>query len=288
MKKDLLIGAADLYDWSKIKVWATSIRESGFDGDIILLTYRVGDDVVENAKKLNVDVYQIEHDSFGNKIVHVDRGRDTQCHQLRFFHAWQFLATDENWKNYRNVLMTDVRDVYFQKNPFTFLDSWSKDLFFPFLKKIVASSEALSYKHEVWGADNMLQGFGPLVHEQSKEWIIYNVGVVAGNAEAMMGLFLILYSMTVGRYIPSDQSAYNILVNQSPLKFNCFGHDNDWACQCGTTLDPNKSHYDKFLKEGKPKIVNGKVMNVFNEEFYIVHQWDRVPELQQLIEKKYA
>jgi hypothetical protein len=285
MKKDLLMGAADLYDWSKIKVWANSIRESGFDGDVVLLAYRIGNDVVEQCAKLNIDVYQMEHDAFGGPIKHNDKGRDTQSHQLRFFHAWQFLATDDNWKNYRNVLMTDVRDVYFQKNPFEFLDGWSQNSVVQALTEIVASSEGIKYKDEPWGNDNMLQGFGPLVQSQAEEWTIYNVGVVAGSSQDIMGLCLTIYSMTTGRYIPSDQSAYNILVNQSPIKFNRFGHGNYWACQCGTTLDPTKSHY--VLVEQKPKVVGDKVLNYFDQEFLIVHQYDRVPELQ-FIEKKYG
>jgi len=283
--KDLLIGAADLYDWSKIKVWATSARQSGFTGDIVLLTYRVAPDVVEHASKLGVDVYQIEHNSFGGPIPHNDKGRDTQAHQLRFFHMWQFLSTDDKYKEYDRIITTDVRDVWFQKNPSDWLDIHRGILH---KSPLVASSEGIKYKDEPWGADNMINGFGPLVWEVAKEWTIYNVGVVAGQSFAMMGLFLALYHMTTGRYIPSDQSAYNILTNQTmATQFMNTMHIDNWACQCGTVLDPQKSYLE--LSDQRPIVLpDGHVINPNGEEYHIVHQYDRVPKILSLVESLYG
>jgi hypothetical protein len=288
-KPDLLIGAADLYDWSKIKVWARSARDSGFDGEIALLTYRVAPDVVENAKNYGVDIYQIDHDPFGRPIDHNAKGRDTQAHQMRFFHAWQLLTTDDYWKKFRYVITTDVRDVYFQKNPSAWLRDRNELSVFTG-HSLVASSEGIRYKNESWGADNMLNGFGPLVYETAKEWTIYNVGVVAGLSEQMMGLFITLYNMTHQRYIPSDQSAYNILVNQT-MKGNFLPttHDDDWACQCGTVADPSKPHLWNVLDEPRPKIQSNMVINEEGVPFTIIHQYDRNPTiLRDIVEAKYG
>src|ERR1700688_3236181 len=116
---DLIIGAADLYNWEQINNWAKSIRMSGFDGDVALLLYRSTEsarlDITENTKPLNIDVYLVEHDNFGRLINHTDRGRDTQSHQMRFFHIWQLLDKQD----FRYVIVTDVRDVIFQDNPTT-------------------------------------------------------------------------------------------------------------------------------------------------------------------------
>jgi hypothetical protein len=291
-KKDLLIGAADLYGWEQVKVWARSIKESGFTGNVVLLVYRVQPDVIENCEKLGIEVYQIGHDSFGRAISHNNGGRDTQAHQMRFFHAWQFLHDNNNFENYGHVIITDVRDVWFQKNPQEWLNpkygvsrldhSFSSQVF-------VESSEGIKYGNEAWGADNMLNGFGPFVLEASKDWTIYNVGVVAGKSRDMMGLFLTLYNLTVGRYIPSDQSAYNILVNQTiPRSFIRTSHADGWACQCGTVMDPQKSHYLPHLVDGQPVIRDGVVISMpYETPFHIVHQWDRVPEIKTLVESRY-
>jgi hypothetical protein len=289
-KPDLLIGAADLYNWSKVKVWAQSARDSGFTGEIALLTYRVDPDVVENAKQYGVDVYQIDHDPFGRPIDHNTRGRDTQAHQMRFFHAWQLLHTDNYWEKFRHVIITDVRDVYFQRNPSQWLRSKENYLSVFTGTSMIASSEGIRYKNEAWGADNMLNGFGPLVFEAAKEWTIYNVGVVAGVSHQMMGLFLTLYNMTHQRYIPSDQSAYNILVNETmSSNFVTTTHADDWACQCGTVADPTKSHLIDKLDDPRPKIQGGVLINEAGTPYTIIHQYDRNPTiLRDIVEAKYG
>lgn len=292
-KPDLLIGAADLYDWSKIRVWAESARNSGFTGEIALLTYRAESDIAENAHKLGIDVYPIGHDPFGRLIDHNIRGRNTQSHQLRFFHAWQLLATDDYWKKFRYIISTDVRDVYFQRNPSDWLTRNQHKLSASDGKSLVASSEGIRYKNESWGADNMMNGFGPLVYDVAQEWTIYNVGVVAGVSENVMGLFLTLYNMTHERYIPSDQSAYNILVNQTMnSNFVLTNHTNDWACQCGTVADPNKAQLLQVLDDPQPIIQTDPQIQLCNRDsqaYTIIHQYDRNPTiLRDIVEAKYG
>lgn len=277
---NLLIGGSDLYDWSQVKTWVRSARDSGHDGDIAIIVYRMGnpEEYVREAQKYGVDLYQIDTDQYGRPINHNDRNRDTQSHQMRFFHMWQFLQ--EEWKNYDWVVTTDIRDVYFQKNPFDFLAH-----FYPKLgTRILASSEGITYGNEQWGLNNMLNGFGPIVTHYAKEWQIYNVGVMAGRSEQMKNMFWKIYNLTVGRYIPSDQSAYNVLVNMTDEnRFLKLDHDFGWACQCGTTLDPEKSHYFDKLESKRPQIQEGKACNSYGDPYVIVHQYDRVPELKRNI-----
>lgn len=281
MEKDLLIGAIDLYDWSNVKVWAKSIRESGFTGDVALLTYRVKNqpELYDRCKELNIDLYDATYDSFGRQIDHNAGGRDTQCHQLRFFHAWELL---KELPLYRYVIMTDVKDVWFQQNPF----EWLK---YGYDGRIIASSENVRYKHESWGYDNLYQGFGGIISRMAveNEWEIYNVGVLAGKSDQMKKLFLSIYNMTYGRYIPSDQSSFNVIIHETnPSMFFKANHTVNWACQCGTTLDPLKQFKDHWTHAG-PEIYNNSVINSFGQQYAIVHQWDRVPELKKYLENKY-
>lgn len=281
MKKDLLLGAADLYGWDKISTWVTSARQSGFSGDIVLLGYRIASSVLENAKNFGVDVYQIDYDSFGNPIVHEGSGIPTQCHQLRFFHAWQFLV--ENHTQYDNVIITDVRDVVFQKNPSEYLSSVLTDE-----KPIVVSSEGIRFINEPWNYQNLVFGFGPIIAEQLQQNVAHNVGILAGKSFAMKNLCLSLYSNTVGRYVPSDQSSFNITLHHGLLtSYVDTNHNDTWACQCGVVLDPEKAHYIPHLLEPQPIIKDGLVYNSKGELFHIVHQWDRVPQLKSVVERRY-
>jgi hypothetical protein len=282
MSKDLLLGGIDLYNWDKVKIWVRSVRKTGFTGDIVLLGYRITKDIAEMGKEYGVDVYEINYDSFGNAIVHEGSGIPTQCHQLRFFHAWQFLL--DNHTKYNNVIITDVRDVVFQKNPSEYLDTVLTDD-----RPIVISSEGILFKDEPWNFQNLVRGFGPIIAEQLAHRVAYNVGVLAGKSSAMKNLFLCLYSNTVGRYIPSDQSSFNVLIHEGLLSsYVSTNHNDTWACQCGVTLDPEKPYHTPFLLEPQAIIKDGIVYNHKNEMFHIVHQWDRIPQLRSVIEGQYG
>lgn len=291
--KDLLFGAADNYTWDQIRPWAKSIRECGFKGDVVLLVYR-GDveNIAEHCAELDIDVIVSETDSLGRPINHNDRGRNTQSHQMRFFHLWQFLSNnamaDPDLRTvdyYRFVITTDVRDVVFQRDPVDFLE--------PHLTKgvsqLLAPSECIRYCNEAWGADNLKQGFGPYVAGWADGFEIFNVGTIAGRAQAIRDLSLTLYSMGEGRFIPNDQSAFNLLVNGDLLTVQRVSHDRGWACQCGTTADPQKiDGFRPHLLGPEPKFDDdGFAYTSRGSKFYLLHQWDRVPGVTEKIIRRY-
>jgi hypothetical protein len=62
-----------------------------------------------------------------------------------------------------------------------------------------------------------------------------------------------------------------------------------FACQAGTVVDPSKiEHFRPNLTEKEPIFKDGKVYNADGEEFYIVHQYDRVPKWKESVMKKYS
>ncbi len=290
--KDLLFGAADNYTWEQIRPWAKSIRECGFKGDVVLLVYR-GDveDIAEHCAELDIGVIVCEADNLGRPINHNDRGRDTQSHQMRFFHLWQFLSGQASndmraVDYYRFVITTDVRDVVFQRDPSDFLE--------PYLtagvNQLLAPSEGLRYGDEAWGFDNLKQGFGPYVSQAAYGFEIFNVGTIAGRAQAIRDLSLTLYSMGEGRFIPNDQSAFNLLVNGDLLNVQRIGHDRGWACQCGTTADPQKiEEFRLHLLTPEPKFDDDGFAYTSNgSKYYLLHQWDRVPGVAEKIVERYS
>ena len=280
-KTDLLFGASDLYTWDKIKPWAQSIRDTGFDGDVVLLVYRGDlDGFAKEASKLDIQLLHTDSDHMGKPIDHNAGGRNTQCHQTRFFHLWQFLA---NSFRYDRVITTDVRDVIFQRNP----SGWLDDYMYKSCQ-IVAPSEGILYKDEPWNKDNMIQGFGPYVADYAKSHTVYNVGSIAGGADSIRDLSLLIFSMGQGRYIPNDQSSFGLLMNGRLFNVVRASFKTAWCCQCGSTLEAERQFVWPHLLEPQPIIKDGLAYT--NEEilFYLVHQWDRVPELKEAIEKRYG
>lgn len=208
-------------------------------------------------------------------------------HVLRFLSIYEYLR--KNWQKYNLVITTDIKDVYFQTDPFKWLDYHNigvKDM-----HQIVAGSECLKYKDESWGNENLLQAYGPYVHSLFKENEIFNVGVLGGSAEYIKDLVFNIFTNATNRPIPIvDQAVFNVLIQTQPYKDVVLQatQASGWACQAGTVADPTKM--DTFrpnLLEDEPIFVNGEVLTSKGKPFCIVHQYDRVPEWKKFIMDKY-
>jgi hypothetical protein len=278
--KDLIIGCSTNYDWSKLKYWVNSINKSGFQGDKVLILMNCDKETVQQVSNAGFSVIAFQQDDNGNLVYQ----SQLMVHVERFIHIYNTLKSQD----YRYVITTDVKDVIFQKNPVEWLeqhlpDGSSEDLVF--------SSESIRYKDEPWGNQNLLETFGPMIHDHFKNNVIFNVGVLAGRGYAMKSLALNIFLSSINRPIPIvDQSTFNVLISQHPyLKSSMYMTSEDgWACQLGTTADPSKiEQFKPFLVEASPKLEGDKVVTSEGKEYVIVHQYDRVPEWKKIIEAKY-
>ena len=203
-------------------------------------------------------------------------------HVERFGHIYEYLRKNE----YRYVITTDVKDVIFQSNPIDFLEANC------IRHNLIFSSESMLYKDEPWGNQNLLETFGPYVHGIYKENEIYNVGVLAGTGAAMRDLAINIFTMAANCPIPiCDQSTFNFMVSMSPYKETSLytKSETGWACQLGTTVDPSKlSQFKPHLLEPSPIMEKDVVTTSKGTPYYIVHQYDRVPQWRKVIEEKYG
>ena len=278
VSKDLIIGAADNYGWDHVKTWATSIKKTGFSGDVVLIAYRVTDELVERCQSLGIYVIRVDHDDRGLSINHTLGNIETQAHKLRNFHIWQFLSDNEP---YRTVAITDTRDIYFQTNPTVFFDAHQEyDIYFP--------SEAIRIRDEQWNLNMLSNLFGPFVTEQIQNNVVCNSGTIFGKVTAIKELMLNMY--LIAKNFPAtgaDQPTMNVLNWLCGVKNSTvLNMDAGWACQCATTMEPTRRHLREDLLEPIPRIIqiDNKpcVVNSNNKPFVLVHQYDRVPELSHL------
>lgn len=285
-KKDLIIGGASGYTWDQLKYWVSSIKDTGFKGDIVLC---VSDMTQETQDKL--------HNEGVILCVYGDNTTRLPPHVIRFFQIWNYLETNPD--TYANVVVTDTRDVIFQKDPSQWLYEnlpWNKG------RELVTSSEGLRYKNEPWGDKNLMDAMGPYFHKMFRENMIYNVGTIGGHYHEVKDLLLVLFQMCVNRPVAiCDQAMFNFLIQQEPYKSIIRPTDNSdtWAIQLGTTApavsagsgDLGKSdltHYLTVYEDHQPTFHGEKVMNNQGYPYAIVHQWDRVPSLKTMIEEKYS
>jgi len=88
-----------------------------------------------------------------------------------------------------------------------------------------------------------------------------------------------------------DQAGVNFLLNLEPYKsitkFN--DHDTNWACQLGTTANPQKiNHFRSNLLSPEPVFDGHHIYNSKGEKYCLVHQYNKVPEWQTKLEQIYG
>lgn len=296
MEKDVIIGGASNYTWDQLKYWVNSIKKTTFSGDIVLVVTNMTRETVNKLTSEGVIVYAYGKQDKDGNIVNQSQNAP---HVERFIFIWDFLRKHKD--TYRYAIVTDTRDVIFQRNPTEFLrDNLSAN-------SIVASSEGLQYMNEPWGNKNLLDTFGPLVYDELKSKMIYNVGTIAGYSEEVRDLLLQLFFQSVNRSIPIvDQAVYNFLISLYPFYGETLRTNNkdDWAVQLGTTeaailagagdigqIIKNKPEmiegYREAYRDIQP-VVEGDLVTNGKEAYHIVHQWDRVPAIKKIVEEKYV
>jgi hypothetical protein len=276
--KDLIVGCATNYDWSKLKYWVNSINQSGFDGDKVLILMNCDKDTAQKITDAGFSIIAFNQDAEGN----LKYESNLMVHVERFIHIYRLLKDNL----YRYVITTDVKDVIFQKNPSTWLENNLLDK-----EQLVFASESIKYKDEPWGRENLTQCYGQGIYEDFKNNTIFNVGVLAGRGYAMRDLVLQLFLNCINRPIPIvDQAVFNVMISRHPYLDSSMytASETGWACQLGTTADPSKiGIFKNFLLEPSPKLEGDKVVTSNGIEYTIVHQYDRCPEWKKVIEAKY-
>ena len=289
-QRDLVIGAVTGYNWGQIKYWVNSLDRSGFAGTKAILAYNVDYDTLEELTKRNYVILAFQKDDANRRVTYPNK--DFAVVVDRFLHYYLMLDNPANRQNTRYVLATDVRDVVFQTNPSVYLDRSYRSCI-----DLVVSSEGIAYQHEPWGANNLLQAFGPIMYERHKQNTIINCGVLAGKFDVFMGLCKSIYLLSHGttQHVPGgggpDQAALNLLLSTAiydHVTEVTRGH-NAWAAQLGTMMDPRKFEvYKPFITEHLPQFNGTQVVTPDGTPYAIVHQYDRVSEVLAAVERLYA
>ncbi len=280
---DVVIGCITNYGWESVKLWANSLSRCGFKGRKIVILFNgreeLYDKLIENGFEVKVFNHYPNHNIYHyprELVIVVDR----------FKYMRKFLFDDIN--SIRYVVATDVKDVIFQRNPIEYLEDNLGD------KKILVGSESIKYKDEDWGRNNFIKSFGEEEYNRIKDNIIYNAGTIAGKADVMFDFFLNIYSLSkianqqqVDGGGGPDQAAVNFLLNMYPYKnVTKFAKSKDaWAAQLGTIANRK---YINLLVDNQVTIFNDEICTQDKTPFTLVHQYDRYPQLNKIIEEKYG
>jgi hypothetical protein len=263
--KYTILGCITEYTIDDIKPYVESINQSGFNGDKIMLIYDISSDTIN---------YLI------NNGWHLIQSKlEEHIITQRFKDIYRFLYKYET----DVIIWTDVKDVVFQKEPTIWLnDNMNKD--------ILAFSECIRLKDERWAIINSGTTFPMEWNFGTKDQISYCAGIIVGKKNAIRDLFIEIYrwSKTSSNSEQiSDQAAYNVLIGLEHFKksIQFVTQEQGFATQLGVVfMRPNEP---QKLLEPTPIYKNGKFYNQNNEEFVIIHQYDRDSKIKQEIKDLY-
>lgn len=252
--KNLLIGAIsgnysskDLENWVNTSDWENCER--------VLLYYNPSENgVIEYLKEKNIGVIIPNFDFWGNEKS--DYNYDTgKCdlstsydliHNIRFYHIWNYL--ENNF--YDKVLITDVKDVYFNRNPFNEIP---KDM-------IIASSEEITYESEEWNRNHLHYNLGLIGINKLLNKNVYNVGVFGGGRSLVKSMCEDIYLMSIGKHKVADQTSFNYLI-QTKYKHS-------------TLFTGLKSYFAVHLHVINAGFVPFNLEDI--PKYTVVHQYDRL------------
>lgn len=252
--KNLLIGAiSGNYNINDVKNW---IETSNFiNTERVLLLYNDNLELENYLKENKISIVKPNFDFWGQKKENftTDTGKMDLVssydliHNVRFFHIWKYLQDNI----YNKILITDIRDVYFNEDPFSSLDDY----------KITATSEIIVYKNENWNQQHLYENLGLIGLETLLECQVYNVGVFGGPYNLIKDICADIYLMSVGKPKVGDQTSFNYLIQTKYKDLTKF-----------TTLEDNLAVHLHVINAGLVLFDLNKI-----QEYKIIHQYDRIP-----------
>jgi hypothetical protein len=258
---DVIVGIEKDLKAKGIEAWANSIVNSNFQGRTVLFSYSPDSELKKLAQKTGLEFVEISPPS-GEWRVNKERWR----------HYAAFTSSLESSSSF--VILTDVRDLVFQRDPST----WLADRAAAY--DVVASSEGETYEFEPWNRDHALRVYGPMFYEK---WLckqmVMNAGLVAGKPRGIAELCRMMWEQVQGP-CPSDQVIYNAILRTAPPEWKILFSDHAMAWGIhGTVLGvPNLPKETRLRREKlRPKIVKRLMCNEAGEPYVVVHQYDRLP-----------
>jgi len=245
----------------KILLWKNTFQKHT-NGDVILVSLNT---TIKDEEALERNgIRYVKETTDGSETIN----------NARIFHMGNFIKSIEN--DYDVVMYTDVFDVAFLKDPFENLDLYNYSIFI--------AGEGVTHGEEPWNADVMKKCY-PNTKGRYNLKEVFCSGVMAGKPRELSNwvqdIWLTLLKSQKGHDI-ADQAAMNINVyNQGyPSLKKLFIYDK-WCIHLATG-GPTQF----FEQWGFKQAIERKYKTVPKwNEFAIVHQFNRIPDIHKEIKK---
>lgn len=278
--KNLIIGIAANYDRFDITIFVESLRNTGCSDEVILFETNFTKKCYDFCKKNNVSTIKINSEypwfvdeDLSLKLRNIDQGTPYPAHYIRFFLIEAFLKTS---KKYNRIIISDVRDVFFQENPFKTTIKNNELQCFLESDEVTISEEPIN---SAW----FINGYGKLGIKEIKNECISCCGIIVGGTKAIIRYTKIMCDefdrlsnakVIIGFDGVMEQAIHNYLLRNGD--FN------------PVEIIPDDLGLVSTLSYFKPKNnihlnSTNQIINSKNAVIPIVHQYDRFPDIEKII-----
>ncbi|MCZ6782483.1 MAG: hypothetical protein O7G30_04150 [Proteobacteria bacterium] len=287
---NLVLGAVYRYAFDRVRPFAASLRDSGFDGKVVLFCADIDPESQRRIREFGIEIEPFQRRSASTKqrqrrarlwrrVSRLGRGparRSSfwllQVQVFRFFLYQRYL--ERAGGDYGRVLLTDVKDVVFQADPFASGGSRGIDAF--------QETNRLALRDEPTNRRWMEQLFGESAVAELGDFPILCSGTILGDPESLVAYVDRFLQALRGAYqmwdLGVDQGVHNYVVRKG-LVSDCRIVPNGE----GSVLTLGSGSEDEFGVDGEGRITNGAGRVV-----PVVHQYDRHPELVELVNRKFG
>jgi hypothetical protein len=270
--QDLILGTVEHYDFYEVRRFLISLRQTNFRGHICIF---VGPGISRGTVR-NIQQYDVEVVPYSGAFPfvadpHSDAPKSVpepiHVYNYRHFLYYDYLL--KHGRKFRNVLLTDVRDVVFQQNPFEF----------PIPDQIYVAMENPDIPVGAcpWTSQWLLAGYPPEVLERLKDKDLSCAGTTLARVPHMMRYLDLMLAEIAGMknaFTCADQAAHNLLLHDGKLD----------------PVQKLRNFEGPILTVGsEPRYelsANNELVNRDGSRIAIIHQYDRHPQLLRLFEKR--
>jgi hypothetical protein len=303
--KNLVMGLVKGYSFEQLRPFVASLRETGYDGDICLFYADTDERTLAALREYNVELVPFKYERLNlvfkraypyaimNRLLKLPlanrlyaglvglaaatRGGDRNSARYgigtRFLNIYcvrfplYYVHLARRAGRYANVLISDVRDVIFQRDPFDFDLGDELCVFLEDPREHIRDCR--------FNTNWLMRGFGPAALEEVGDNIVSCSGVTLGSYRAMMHYLevmnehlLLLKSHPNGM----DQGVHNYVLYKQRLKgVRVFENGRGPVLTMGKTTDLPTRFDDR-----------GRVLNDDGTVPGVLHQYDRHIELDRL------
>lgn len=245
-----ILGAATGYSVDQLLPFVVSLKKTGYCGRLCLFVWDLEPRTIDILQRLGAEIYPCQANKL-DKSYTVTGGR--------FFVFQDFLNNISNES--ASVMITDVRDVFFQNNPFD--KCLGKEVNF-FLEEGRYNSDKNNLNSR-W----VIQSFGKQTLREMSGKHISCVGVTIGGAKEIKSYLDVMTEELTKLdqdFFGSDQAIHNKILHLTKKSYPYRVHDNDNGYVKHLGLVPS----DKLRLDARKNVLNCR-----DEVVSVLHQYDR-------------